>query len=309
MLDSNDLELEKQFKKKNIKTCQVYFDHDITFKYSRTDVFAEDLLPINSCTKSITGALVGICLEKGYFDHVRQPFLPLLNHETSAYINPGMKNITIHQLLTMTSGIDWDDRKEWHLLTETFDESVLDTILGKKITDNKKGEMTYSSADSYLLSALIQEISGMTVEAFAKEYLFDPLGIKEFHWPMKQGVNLGSHGMLMKADDLMKIGVLYLNGGVYNDQQIIPKSWIEKSTMTYSKAPMIQGGYGYHWWMMEEVITPIKTIEFYFAMGYGGQVLIVVPALKLVTVITRNIDSKTLRSIDLFKKSILLEYI
>ena len=309
MIDSHNLDLKQQLKKHNIKTCQVHHDGESFFEYSRKEILTKDLLPINSCTKSITSALVGICLEKGYFDDVQQPFLLLLNYGASSPINPDMKNITIHQLLTMTSGIDWVEVDEWHIFKEDFDGNVLDYILGKEIIGNLNSEMNYSSADSYLLSALIQEVSGKTTEQFAKDYLFAPLGITEFQWPMKQGVNLGSHGMFMKANDLMKIGIMYLNGGVYNHRQVISKSWIEASTKPYSKAVRVDGDYGYHWWLMEENITPTRSITYYFAMGYGGQVIIVVPELKLVTVITRNIDKNTTRSIKLFRMYILKKFI
>jgi len=309
MRDSRKLALLKQLEKHNIKTCQIHHGGKNFFEYARKEALSKDILPINSCTKSITSLLVGICLELGYFDDVEQAFWPLLDVQECLQMDPLMKSITIHQLLTMTSGIKWDESKDWHIFKEDFEDNVLSTILAKEVTSNLNGYMNYSSADSYLLSALIQKVSGKTTEAFAKEYLFKALGITAFYWPKKQGINLGSHGMLMKADDLMKIGIMYLGGGIYDKKQVLSKNWIDRSTQAYSKATRVQGGYGYHWWVMDDMITPTQSISFYFAMGYGGQVLIVVPSLELVTVMTRNIDKNTNRSIEIFRHYILKEFI
>jgi CubicO group peptidase (beta-lactamase class C family) len=118
---------------------------------------------------------------------------------------------------------------------------------------------------------------------FAKQYLFQPLGISDHNWSTdKQGFNNGAAGLRLTPQDMLKIGILYLNGGIYNNNQVVSRNWITKATI----AKMITGtvipfasDYGYLWWNGRA-----HSHNYYFASGWGGQFIFVVPDLNLIVV-------------------------
>jgi len=116
--------------------------------------------------------------------------------------------------------------------------------------------------------------------------LFKPLGINDIDWlPSKDGSNTGGFGLSMTSRDLAKIGFLYLNGGFWDDQQIVSNQLVLDSTTTHSNGDYHFGEYGYHWWIRDFGNQPA-----YFSMGYGGQYLAVIPDLHLVIVIFSQAD-------------------
>ena len=140
--------------------------------------------------------------------------------------------------------------------------------------------MNYNSGCSNLLSAIIQRVSGMKTIDFAYKHLFTPLGITEVVWHEKQGISLGANGLKMTASDMLRLGSLYLQQGLWNGEQLVPAQWVLESTkprfLTYSEI----GHYGYHWWV-SELEREGKKVPYYFAMGLFGQFIIVYPSLKL----------------------------
>ena len=122
----------------------------------------------------------------------------------------------------------------------------------------------------------------MSTLDFANEHLFGPLGIRDVVWPENlDGIPYGWGELRMKPLDLAKIGLLYLNRGVWDDVKIVPSSWVKQSTRRHVRADALREYYGYQWW-----IHPSGT---YSALGYAGQYLIVSPNLELVVVFTSSL--------------------
>ena len=140
----------------------------------------------------------------------------------------------------------------------------------------------YNSGGSHLMSAIMREATGMTVDAYAERFRFGPLGIREYHWKRTPtGLPDTEGGLYLEANDLAKIGYLYLHDGVWNGQRILPPGWVTASTAIRVERVNAAGwGYGYQWWRLDRGGTPV-----WAGLGFGGQYLLVLPEHALVGVI------------------------
>jgi len=238
-----------------------------------------------SATRSVISALIGIAINKGYIKDVNQTITELFPNRKISNLDNLKRSISLKDLLMMASGLDCNDAtaNKW-----------AGTIAMKKSNDwtqytldlpmaQTPGEyFHYCSGVSHLLSAVIRESTGMNTIDFAKKYLFDPLGIKNFEWgESPEGTTNGFAGLRMQPKDMAKIGLLYLNNGKWEDEQIISAEWIEESTQPYIDGRWNGEDYGYQWW--------VNPAGFYSAVGMYGQAIYVVPDKNLVAVFTSNI--------------------
>jgi CubicO group peptidase (beta-lactamase class C family) len=245
------------------------------------------LHPIHSCTKSLVSALIGIAIEGGYLESVDQPVLDLLPGRAVANLDAGKEAMTLEDVLTMATGLDCQDSYlyRWrglHQMRQTDDwvQFMLDLPL---VAEPGTG-FEYCNGASFLLSAILQEATGMTAAEFAEEHLLGPLGIHDVEWPSNpQGISIGYGQVQMQPHDMAKIGHLYLNGGQWGERQIVPADWVEASTRKHIPATL-QDGYGYQWWVSDE--------GYYMALGYAGQFIFVVPDLNLVTVFVSDLEER-----------------
>lgn len=240
---------------------------------------------IHSNTKSITSALVGIALDKGYIKSVNQPVLEFFPETTIANLDAQKRSITLAHLLTMASGLDTKDSYlyKWvglgdMMASEDWAQYVLDLPMAQAPGER----FEYSNGVSYLLAAIIQKTTEMSALEFARQHLFGPLGITDVKWRTSpQGVNAGWGDMMLTPHDMAKIGLLYLQKGRWEDRQIVSTAWIEASTQQQISATLF-GGYGYQWW--------IDSAQYFMAVGYLGQFIFVVPGKNLVVVFTSNLE-------------------
>lgn len=248
------------------------------YRSSRTHV-------IHSCTKSIVSALIGIALEQGYLESVDQPLLDIFADREVANLDADKRSITLEHLLTMSSGLECRDSYlyRWDGLEEMINsEDWVQHMLDLPMAEPPGTRFEYCNGGSFLLSAIIQETTGMTAEAFAEKYLFGPLGISEYYWPSNpQGISIGWGNLRMLPHDMAKIGYLYLQNGIWGGEQILPAEWVSASTSKHISATL-QDGYGYQWW--------IDSPDVYMALGYAGQFIFVVPDLDLVVVFTSDLS-------------------
>lgn len=255
--------------------------------YDETSVFR-----LHSCSKSFTGALVGIAIDQGLISGVDaklSQFLSQINSSDSAY----RKEITLKHLLTHTSGIEWHEwggnSSSWRPFQDS--ENWVDYILGRPMVAEPGTYFAYSTGGSHLLAAALQKATGKSVYEYGVEQIFEPLGMDSVEWSADpQDITDGGNGIAMTARDAAKFGQLYLNGGKWRQQQIIPAAWVESSTVTQHAGPGGSSGtYGYQWWVRQ---FGDGNYDSYYAMGAGGQFIFVVPELELVTVITsRSTDT------------------
>jgi CubicO group peptidase (beta-lactamase class C family) len=270
------------------------------------DSSAEATSNVASVTKSVMSILVGVALDEGVLGSVDQTLSELLP-EYVAIMAPDVAGVTLEQVLTMTAGLPEDPRAPAtspHYLTEDWVAAILSGGL-----EQPPGEgFAYASAGSHLLSAILVEATGRSVLDYARDKLFNPLGIStdpaaeplaveenlpvyeaaSFAWPVDpQGVHLGDAFLKISAPDMAKIGQLMLAGGRWDEKQIVPAQWVTESTRAHASTGGYGVGgddYGYHWW-----VTTADGHNAFAAAGFGGQLIEVVPDLDLVVVISCTI--------------------
>ncbi|MHA2384717.1 MAG: serine hydrolase domain-containing protein [Candidatus Thorarchaeota archaeon] len=247
---------------------------------------------IHSCTKSYTSALVGIAIEEGYIEGVDRKLVDLLPNRTIANLDERKQAITLEHLLTMTSGLEWD---EW---TEPYDSYLnslnqvwaapdsVQHILDLPMAYDPGEVWVYNSGGSHLLGAIVAEATGTSLFAYAIDKLFTPLGISStsIMWPWdSHGRNWGHGGAEMVPRDMLKFGYLYLNNGTWDGEQVVPEEWVQQSAATQVTFNDYSG-YSYQWWT-----NPTEIVDVYSAQGYQGQFIFVIPSLDMVVVFTSSV--------------------
>lgn len=256
---------------------------------------------VKSVSKSITSTCIGIAIDKGFIESVHQSIFDYLPDHQHLKMS-GKEKITIEHLLTMTSGLEWD---EWGAPLSSAsndivgiwsqDKDPISFILERPLINNPGTTFTYSGGNTVILGEIIKNATNMELDKFSEEYLFKPLEIDSSNWGKRynNGVIEAGGGLEITPRDMVKIGVMYLNNGVFNDKQIISKQWIEKFTTPYSnnKNIIIPGhasgsnGYSYSWWLKSYTKSG-EEINMYHAVGWGGQEIIILPELNTVVVFT-----------------------
>ena len=238
---------------------------------------------LHSCTKSVTSALIGIAIDKGYIRSVKQPikdFFP----EPAAGWDDLKKSITIEDLLMMASGLDCKDSYIYGwagLYAMSSSRNWAQYVLDLPMVTSPGSKFEYCNGLSYLLSVIIQNATKMKALDFAVKYLFEPIGIRDVSWAASpQGVNMGFGEMQLKPDDMARFGWLYLNQGRWGDRQIVSSKWVEKSTCRHIDATLFDH-YGYQWW--------VDSTGYFAALGYKGQRIFVIPKKDMVVVFTGNL--------------------
>ena len=242
---------------------------------------------IHSCTKSVVSILVGIAIEHGYIEDVQTPVVEFFPDRSIENIDGNKKSMTLENLLTMTSGFDCKDSYlyRWSGLNAMrASDDWVQFMLDLPIAETPGRKFEYCNGASFLLSAIISETTGMSAHEFADKHLFGPLGITDVIWPTNpQGINIGWGELRMRPQDLAKIGYLYMRGGEWDGEQIVPSSWVEESTRKHISGTL-EDGYGYQWWIDDSGI--------FIAVGYAGQFIFVVPEKELVVVFSSDLNDR-----------------
>ncbi|MCG8512665.1 MAG: beta-lactamase family protein [Halanaerobiales bacterium] len=272
---------------------------------------------VASVTKSYTSALVGIAIDEGYIDSVDQQVLSYFPEYVSGADDIIKRTITIRELLTMTAPFAWktgNKRRFEPLDRLRRQRNWVAYILNLMGRDGLRGSFQYCTAGAHLLSAIITRATGMSAREFANRHLFRPTGMKEIpNYEMKsftlddvfgkdvtgwikdpQGNTTGGWGLTISPRDMARFGLLYLNGGTWDDKQVISKEWIEESTAINPNK------YGYLWWLIDE-----ENISGYTAAGSGGNHIFCIPPKDLVVVIAAKIIQKPQERWPLLEKYII----
>lgn len=238
--------------------------------------------PIFSCTKSIISALVGIAIEEGKIKSVDQKVVDLLDTQQMSLKDDSKYDITLKHLLTMSSGLD-------PLISDEFvsKENAIKYTLEQPMRHQPGEVFEYTNAGPHIISAIIQQATGMETSEYAQKKLFDPLGIAKPEWQKDAtGLALGGFGLELTPLQLASFGTLFLNEGTWNDKQIISKDWIYESTGriidTAVSNEREQSGYGYLWWQ--------NGFGGYSAQGYAGQYIFILPNQNAVAVFTSRLS-------------------
>ncbi len=254
--------------------------------------------PIYFCTESIISTLVGIAVDQGHIESLEQPILNFFPGQTFANPDTKKEAITLEHLLKMAPGLSCEDSHVLggiHAIDEVKQsEDWIQYVLDQPATYAEPGrQFRYCDSMAHLLSAVIQETSGLNAAEFAQAHLFEPLGISDLVWEADpQGISIGWEGLEMMPRDMAKIGYLYLNKGLWDGQQVVPADWVEASTQAQidvqipfnERGYQLPEGYGYLWW--------VDPRGYYMAVGLFGQHIIVVPEQDLVVVVTAEETNK-----------------
>jgi CubicO group peptidase (beta-lactamase class C family) len=245
---------------------------------------SETRFDVRSVTKSVVSLLVGQALDANQIsgmdatvgDYLGPPYV----------LNPGDRAVTIKELLTMTSGYQWneeqgDDYNLW-IVSPDHVQFLLD-----RAQTGPPGPFTYNSAAVHLLGLIVQLATGTPLATLADQRLFQPIGIRSAVWEgLERGTVNGGSGLQLTGQDLARLGQLMVQQGRSGAQQIVPAGWISTATAPQFPWRDTDGAqrsvtYGYLWWVADPPSAPA-----FFAWGYGGQFVYVVPSLDLVIVTT-----------------------
>lgn len=253
---------------------------------------AEDSHIVYSITKSVTSALIGKAIEEGYIKSVDDKVLNYFPNHTIQNVSDYKSAMTIKDLLTMRTGFDWLENGDYsnpNNSTALFhrSENPIQYMLDLPVVEAPGKTFNYSTGATHLLSGILTAATQKSAEAYAKEKLWEPLGITSAYWGKdNQNINEGGSRSFYTSGDLAKIGYLFLNNGNWDGQQVLSKEWVKESTtiqVETPKGPAGYGGYGYQWWK--------NPYDGYSARGYGGQFLFVLPETNLVVVFMGNFNS------------------
>jgi CubicO group peptidase (beta-lactamase class C family) len=233
---------------------------------------------VQSVTKSVISALMGIALREGYIEGVDQRLSEFFPSYFPREDDARKNQLTLFHLLTMSAGLKWETDEPM------YRSDPLEAILSQPLDLEPGKSFHYNSGLPHILSLLISQESGMTTREFAEQYLFDPLGINPTQWESVNGINNGCCELWLTPRDLLQLGQLYLHKGEWNGKQVIPEEWITASTEFHIETDDDKG-YGYYWWL-----TTLSGYETFSALGWGGQFIHVVPDLNLVVVGTKNLS-------------------
>lgn len=231
-----------------------------------------------SVTKSVMTTLIAIAAGQGKLE-LDQPMLSFFPDRTIANLDERKERITVRHLAGMVNGLEsgclMGDRQTVAAMMAQPD--WIQAALDRKMAQEPGASFCYDSPGMHLLSAILQEATGMTALEFAQQYLFAPLGIQEVIWDADpQGYTRGWGDLHLKPHDMAKIGYLFLHGGVWDGKQIVPRGWVEEATKSQTTTE-IDDDYGYGWWIAEISAG---------AQGRGGQRIFVVPSLDAIVVTT-----------------------
>ena len=244
---------------------------------------AEQPANIKSASKTVISALVGIAIERGHLRDVRQPLSELLPRETRG-LDTSRTAMTVEDLLTMRAGLrstsfdrygEFVSSRNWvsHALTRPVEAPR-----------GEQGPMIYSTGSTHILSAVLTRATRQSTWSFARRS-FAPVGIRLRPWTTDpQGVFFGGNEMRMTPREMLAFGRLYLNGGRAPDgTQLLSRAWIDSSWVPRTTSNWSGNAYGYGWWMRDA-----HGHRVYFAWGYGGQFIFVVPSASMVVVATSD---------------------
>jgi CubicO group peptidase (beta-lactamase class C family) len=235
----------------------------------------DDYQDVASVAKSIISALVGVALQEGYIQSLDQKVVDFYPEYVTPNTDPQFNDMTLEHLLTMTSGLGREP---------DYGEDWFESTLEEPLSSTPGQTFHYSDAAVHLLSGILTRTTHMTAIEFGNKHLFQPLGIPEPSWDTDpQGNNVGGDGLSLRPTEMAKIGYLYLNQGSWDGSQLVPAEWVLATIQKRAEGDILDEDYGYLWW-----VTTVEGHAAYFAAGFGGQFIYVVPDLDLVVVMTGN---------------------
>jgi len=256
-------------------------------------LYNKDLIHyLASESKSVTSILFGIAVKKGFITSDMNTILSSVLPQYSNILTGQKSNITLKSLLTMTSGLDWDENSypygdQRNDVTRLFYESdPIGFILSKNSHGLPGTVFRYNSGVTNVLGEIVRQKSGSTLLKFAEDNLFQQLGITKDSWSKIRGnIYFASGGLSLRARDLAKIGLLFLTNGYWNGNEIVSKEWLDASSASYIN-PNTYGfanGYGFQWWINSTQING-EQVKIIISAGLGEQYMMIIPSKETIVV-------------------------
>jgi CubicO group peptidase (beta-lactamase class C family) len=263
--------------------------HD--YNYLHPDIHpyyrGRDVHSLQSVTKSVSATVLAAAIHQGAIVGVEAPLLPFFGDYDLSGVDPRLHEATLADLLTMRSGIEWHeqdrplDETNTTLQLERSQDWIQFTL--DQPMDAAPGEKwAYSSGGSHLMSGVVRAATGSWISDYAEAHVFSPLGIDDYHWKRTpRGYPDTEGGLYLEAEDVARIGLLYLRDGSWRGQRLLPEGWVEEATARQAETGNAQGwGYGYQWWRLDT-----QGVEVWAGLGFGEQYILVLPAYDLIGVV------------------------
>ncbi|MDH3495556.1 MAG: beta-lactamase family protein [Gemmatimonadota bacterium] len=246
-----------------------------------------DVHTLQSVTKSVTSALIGIAIRRGEITGTSASLLSFFGDYDLSHVDPRLRRATLDDLLTMRTGLEWHETDRPLDSTNTtlqleLSPDWIQFTLTQPMDADPGTKWAYNSGGSHLMSGIIHRATGQTVDRYAETHLFGPLGIRDYHWKRTPtGLPDTEGGLYLEAEQLAKIGYLYLRDGVWNGRRILPEGWVQASTARrVDRVGIRNWGYGYQWWRLDR-----DGEEVWAGLGFGGQYLLILPEDQVVAVL------------------------
>ncbi len=249
---------------------------------------ANDLLHLRSVTKTLMSTLIGIAIAERKIQSIDQPISDFLRADYGSLLN-NKADISIRHLLTMSSGISWDEST---LSGYTDWETAADPtryVLERALLHSPGLQFNYNSGASHLLSVILTKATGVSTESYAQSKLFTPLGISRWNWPkLRDGFTNGAAGLQLTARDLTKLAVMWQQQGRWQQQQLVPASYLLTAAEPQLALRSTVGGlnltgYGLLWWLGADNGRALQ-----LAWGYGGQFALTLPTQDVTVLVMGN---------------------
>jgi CubicO group peptidase (beta-lactamase class C family) len=231
-----------------------------------------------SCTKQVMGVLTGIAIDKGIITDIDDPISNYFDDELTNHSDKA--DITIRNLITMQSGIDYDNEDETDEVLQNKPENSIDFVLSQPNFSPPGTNFKYSDGNPHLISGLLQKITGKPTDEWADEVLFSKIELTNYNWVRyKDGVALGGFGIETTPRELAKIALCIAENGQWKGEQVISPNWVEEMTERQVVIDNSIFDFGYFWWID-------STRNIHFMWGAGGQFGFIIPDKNLVVVMT-----------------------
>jgi CubicO group peptidase (beta-lactamase class C family) len=235
-----------------------------------------------SCTKSFIATLIGIALDRGDIQRIDAPVMDFFAGRSFTNLDERKQAMTLQDLLTMRSGLDWQEGDPAYVAMMRSPDSVK-YVLDKPMALAPGSQFNYCSGCSHVLSAILQQATGANTLDYAEKNLLKPLGINNLRWDKDpSGIPIGGWGLQLTPREMAKLGYLYLHDGAWEGRQIVSSAWVQAATQQHTETDG-DLGYGYQWWVY-------PSFGAYTALGLEGQTIFVVPEEDLIVVTTASVD-------------------
>jgi CubicO group peptidase (beta-lactamase class C family) len=260
---------------------------------------ASTLHDLRSVSKSIVGALIGIALGAGMLPGLDASLLDLLPTYRDR-VSPDVQRIQLRHALLMSAGLAWDELSmpywwPWNDETEMWrSDDPVGFVLTRAVVAEPGSTFAYNGGLPTVLGAIVEQASGTTLDRFAANRLFCPLGISAFEWMRHpSGTYIAASGLRLRPRDIARFGWMMLEGGRFGGRQIVPEDYVRASLFRQEETKsIIAPGYGYQWWVTEVGEADARR-DVPAAIGYGGQRIFLLAKERIVVVVTAGMYDST----------------